>query len=245
MSFITSTSLSLLAAIAVGSASVASAQDVTKEQLQQKLQRLEQQLAKQEQRNRALTASYARATREAAEQETALKEARQTLEALGVNAIAGRDEQLVQATAEIQSLNDRLLKVEGAAIQLSQSVIDFLKQSVNSDPEARSTVEAQLRAMELALGFRQAPDQPGAGELSDARVVSIDDESGLVVLNVGSAGGARIGMQFGIFRGDERVAQTIVTDVRDRICGVFVQKLDQQDDGVRHGDVASVTTVNP
>ena len=69
---------------------------------------------------------------------------------------------------------------------------------------------------------------------------TFDEESGLVVLNVGEKEQARIGMIFNIMRGDQVVAEAIVAETRADICGVFVQRLENENNPVRFNDTASL-----
>ena len=61
-----------------------------------------------------------------------------------------------------------------------------------------------------------------------------------MVLNVGAKEDARIGMVFNIMRGEVMVAEAMVADVRPDICGVFVQKLQNDNNPVRFNDTASL-----
>ena len=100
-------------------------------------------------------------------------------------------------------------------------------------------MEAHLRALEVELGLRTKPEQNiERGNLQHALVKSIDEKSGLVVLNVGARKNARIGMIFNIMRGDQLVAEAMVADVRPDICGVFVQRLENDSNPVRFNDTA-------
>ena len=163
------------------------------------------------------------------------------LQALGKDLISGGDERTVEAWQNVTVLDRRLRRMEQAAIRLSSAAQDFIKTSITADPEARARLEAYLRALEVELGLRNMPEKNvEKGNLQYAQVKSIDEKSGLVVLNVGAKADARIGMVFNIMRGDLMVAEAMVADVRPDICGVFVQKLQNDNNPVRFNDTASL-----
>ena len=62
----------------------------------------------------------------------------------------------------------------------------------------------------------------------------------LVVLDVGSVQGARVGMPFIVLRGDRVIAWARVVEVRQKICGALIEKT-EGNVAVKAGDAASVT----
>lgn len=193
--------------------------------------------------NETLQASLVEARRQQREATDALDGIRTRLEALGRNLLDGGDDRLVQAAADIQVLNQHVRDLESRAMNVSATVADYLRQAVVADPDARLRVETALRELDAALGLRHKPrPDVRAGNLQQANVVSIDSDSGLLVLNVGEAAGTRIGMSFRLLRGDRPFAKAIVADVRKDVCGAFVEQLDTKDEHVRLGDTAILET---
>jgi cell shape-determining protein MreC len=92
------------------------------------------------------------------------------------------------------------------------------------DETARQALEAALQEMEVALGLRQKQQSELDGTLDEAKVLSIDTESGLIVINAGSKGGVKVGMPMEISRGNQLIADTMVTDVRKSVSGLLVQR---------------------
>ena len=179
-----------------------------------------------------------RREKEAAE---ALVRIKVRLQALGKDLLNDGDERTVEAWQNVTVLDRRLRRMEEVAIRLSAAAQIFIKTAITSDPEARAQLEAHLRALEVELGLRNKPEQNiERGNLQHALVKSIDEKSGLVVLNVGAKENARIGMVFSIMRGDQVVAEAMVADVRPDICGVFVQRLENDNNPVRFNDTASL-----
>ena len=189
----------------------------------------------------SLQESLVEANRREKESAEALVRIRIRLQALGKDLISGGDERTVEAWQNVTVLDRRLRRMEQAAIRLSSAAQAFIKTSITADPEARAQLEAYLRALEVELGLRNMPEKHvEKGNLQYAQVKSIDEKSGLVVLNVGAKEDARIGMVFNIMRGDLMVAEAMVADVRPDICGVFVQKLQNDNNPVRFNDTASL-----
>jgi cell shape-determining protein MreC len=76
--------------------------------------------------------------------------------------------------------------------------------------------------------------------LESARVLEVNPNLRLVVLNVGLLHGVRVGMPFVVFRGDRVVAELKVVEVRRRICGALIENVDK-DVMLTAGDAARVT----
>jgi hypothetical protein len=100
-----------------------------------------------------------------------------------------------------------------------------------------------MRELDEVLGLRQKP-APAAqtGTANRAKVMSIDPESGLLVLNIGDNQGTRIGTNYRLFRGEQAYGTAIIADVRRSISGAFVETLEANQGPVRLGDLAILET---
>ncbi|MCX6879225.1 MAG: hypothetical protein NTW21_36285 [Verrucomicrobia bacterium] len=193
--------------------------------------------------NLALQRSLAEANRGEKLASEQLAQIRLRLEALGKNLLDGGDDRLVRAAADLEVSKQRLTELEGTVMRLTAAVADYLRQAVVSDPDARLRVETSLRELDALLGLRQKPrPEVLAGTLQKARVVSIDQESGMLVLNLGDSQGAKIGMSFRLFRGQLPYGKSIVADVRKAVCGAFIEQLDSPAESPRPGDTAVLET---
>jgi len=206
------------------------------EQLQQVIVELQGQ-------NQSLQRSLAEANRGEKQASEQLTQVRERLEALGKNLLDGGDDRLVQAASDLQLAQERVAELEGVVTRLAGSVNDYLRQAVVSDPDARLRVETSLRELDAVLGLRQKPrPDVRTGSLQQARIVSLDQESGMLVLNIGESQGARIGMTFRLTRGQQPYAKAILADVRKGVSGVFVEALDKAAEAPRPGDLAILET---
>jgi len=196
------------------------------------------------QQNKNLHRSLAEANlsqRETAEQ---LQQVRTRLAALGKNLLDGGNDRLIQAAADLEIANERMTKLEGSSARLMSSLSAYMREAVVSDPEVRIQVETSLRELDAVLGLRQKPSPDvRTGSLKQARIVSIDQESGMLVLNIGERQGARIGMTFSLVRGQKPYGKAILADVRQGVCGIFVEAIDEDTDiSPRLGDLAILET---
>jgi hypothetical protein len=188
---------------------------------------------------RSLTESN-RSEKQATEQ---LAQVRERLEALGKNLLDGGDDRLIQAAADLQLANERIAGLESSVTRLTSAVNDYLREAVVSDPDSRLRVETSLRELDAVLGLRQKPrPDVRTGSLKQARIVSLDQESGMLVLNIGESQGARIGMTFRLSRGQQPYGKAILADVRKGVSGVFVESLDNGTETPRPGDLAILET---
>lgn len=193
--------------------------------------------------NQSLQRSLVEANRGEKQASEQLAQVRERLEALGKNLLDGGDDRLVQAAADLQVASEHTAELENSVMRLSAAVIDYLRQAVVSDPEARVRVETSLRELDAVLGLRQKPrPDVRTGSLQQARIVSLDQESGMMVLNLGESQGAKIGMTFRLTRGQQPYGKAILADVRKGVSGAFVESLDNVAESPRTGDLAVLET---
>lgn len=193
--------------------------------------------------NQALQRSLIEANRSEKQSSDQLAQVRGHLEALGKNLLDGGDDRLLQAVSDLQLANERTALLEKAVTNLTTAVNDYRSQAVASDPDARLRLETSLRELDAVLGLRQKPrPDVRAGTLQQARIVSLDQESGMMVLNLGESQGAKIGMTFRLTRGQQPYGKAILSDVRKGVSGAFVENLDNVAESPRTGDLAVLET---
>ena len=195
--------------------------------------------------NQALQRALIEANKAEKASSNQLSQVRQRLEALGKNLLDGGDDRLIQAATDLELANERTSQLEAAAVRLSTSVTDYLRLAVVSDPDARVRVETAMRELDSISGLRQKP-RPDirTGELQRAQIVSLDQESGMLVLNLGESQGATIGMTFRLMRGQQSYGKAILADVRQGVPGAFVEQIDSKENTPRLGDTAVLLTQN-
>lgn len=208
--------------------------------------RLQEAIVELRGQNRALQQSLAEANRSEKLATEQLNQIRERLEALGKNLLDGGDDRLVQAAADLQIAHERTATIESSVQRLVATVQEYMRQAVVADPDARIRLETALRELDAALGLRQKPrPDVRSGSLQEAQVVSVDQETGMLVLNLGESQGARIGMTFRILRGQEPYATAILADVRRSVSGAFIETTTSAAAGApRPGDTAVILTQN-
>ena len=227
----------LVAALGLSAAAeMCVAQAPTAEEYQEIISTLQEQ-------NKTLQRSLAEANSGEKQASEQLAQVRERLEALGKNLLDGGDDRLVQAAADLQIANERTTQLESSVTKLASAVMDYLRQAVVSDPDARLRVETSLRELDAVLGLRQKPlPDVRTGSLQQARIVSLDQESGMLVFNLGESQGAKIGMTFRLTRGQQPYGKAILADVRKGVSGAFVEHLDNVAESPRPGDLAVLET---
>ncbi|MDB4500966.1 hypothetical protein N9224_02185, partial [Akkermansiaceae bacterium] len=170
----------------------------------------QERVAKLERENRSLrlqlenlNKGYASALVREQTQTQSLKEIKQHLALFGKGFFEGADEKLRNAVSDYQVAREDLTSLEASTTDLLISMQYYLRTAVSSDPEARADVESKMRQLQVDLGHRNSPKrQIEQGNVSRARVVSVDSESGLLIINAGEDADVRPGMQFRILRAD-------------------------------------------
>ena len=197
-----------------------------------------------EETRKAVAESLAAANAEARRERAAYQDLLIKMEALGVDVLNADPKSLQQRllkavrTTELEREQSRKLSVQ--LLKLSETVVSYLQEvgGANADPKGRMMLEAELRATDETLGLSLPRAKKVPVNVSRSRVVSIDPEIGLIVLNVGKEGGVRVGMPLEILRTDRLIGTAMVIDVRDSICGVILSELVSKEDDVRIGDRA-------
>ena len=202
---------------------------------QHRISQLEKQVA-------TLRESYALARADADRARRQMSEIRTRLEALGGAALGESEERIIDTAAQLDSVRGELDALRKAAMNLSAAINAYMSTAMVEDAAARQALEAALREQEVALGLRMAPQDELSGTLEEAQVLSIDSESGLIVINAGREARVRVGMPMEISRSDQAIARAIVTDVRKKVSGLLVQRHLNPNLSINVGDRVSVTT---
>jgi len=188
---------------------------------------LRRQLSLSQETVQTLTASLAESNAEAELFRRKFADLQLRMEALGL-ASASKDrarleQRLLTAVSDLQLAQKERDQYRDQMMQLSETMLRYLKTAEGGDPQARMGVETQLRSMN-ALVDKSAKAQPPNGSLLDGSVISVKEEWSFVVGNFGAREGVKIGMPLRVKRGDDVVAKLRVVDVRERICGAVIQE---------------------
>jgi hypothetical protein len=101
-------------------------------------------------------------------------------------------------------------------------------------------VEAELRETAQILGASEMIALGLEPNFQDAQVVDFKDNLSLLVANVGTANGVKVGMPFKILRDGQLIGNAKVIDVRERISGAVIQNLSSENTRVEKGDLLRV-----
>ena len=188
---------------------------------------LRRQLSLSQETVQTLTTSLAESNAEAELFRRKFADLQLRMEALGL-ASASKDrakleQRLLTAVSDLQLAQKERDLYRDQMMQLSETMLRFLKTAEGGDPQARMDVETQLRSTN-ALVDKSAKAQPQNGSLLDGSVISVKEEWSFIVGNFGAREGVKIGMPLRVKRGDDVVAKLRVVDVRERICGAVIQE---------------------
>jgi len=190
---------------------------------------------------KALTEALALANGEAEVFKRQAEEMSLRLEALGVPGLEGGESKLegrlIAAVRDLRLTQDRLDATKAQLVRLSEVVQLVVASNAEMDAELRAGVEAEIRKTNEVLGAAIVAE-PLAVEagLTDAMVIDLKQEISLVVANVGSKNGVRLGMPFQVWRGSSRIGEVRAVDVRESICGAIIQSLENEKNPIKTGD---------
>lgn len=162
------------------------------------------------------------------------------MDALGVESVskdrAKLEQRLLKAVSDLQLMNKEKEAYREQLLELTETMLRYVKSTESVDPQARAEVEAQLRSTNQLLRARDAPEEEPRPNLMDGKVLSVKEEWSLVVGNLGAQQGVKIGMPLRIVRGGKTVATLRVVDVREKISGAVIQELDSEKVKIKVGD---------
>ena len=201
---------------------------------------LRRQLSVEQESLKALTSSLAESNAEAELFRRKYSDLELRMEALGL-ASASKDrakleQRLLAAVSDLQLAQKERDEYRDQMLRLNEAMLRYLKTSQGGDAQARMEVETQLRSMNnLVTRSASAPDS-AEPSLLDGSVISVKDEWSFVVGNLGEKQGVKIGMPMRVMRNDRKIATLRVVDVRQRICGAVIQKMDSEKEKIKVGD---------
>lgn len=210
-----------------------------------KIQALEKETVALTEQKEALSQSAAAANAQVSQLRENYERLRGLLEGLGIGALENStsevQDRLVASLNDLRLVDARRQKATEALIALAEASMAFAKTVPNPDNDAANQlVKALGEADSVIQNANGGQTIPGAGDLHNARVVSLKQELGILVLGVGSKDGVKPGMPFEIYRADKPIARALVTDVRQSVSGAVVQTLVSDSDPVQVGDRGQV-----
>lgn len=213
---------------------------VTSETLFSQNDLLRKQLSLDRETQKTLTESLVVSNAEAELFRRKFSELQLRMDALGIESAskdrAKLEQRLLAAVSDLQLLNKEKEAYREQLLQLTETMLRYVKSTPSADPQARAEVEAQLRSTNQLLAAKDAPNEEGRAGLMDGKVLSVKEEWSLVVGNLGAQQGVKIGMPLRVVRGGKTVATLRVVDVRGKISGAVIQELDSEKVKIKVGD---------
>ena len=149
------------------------------------------------------------------------------------------EERLLAAVSDLQQNDVEKKSLVEAMIRLCEAALRYSKSVPSGDPEARLSLEAEIRNANLLLvgGASSAVEgTPVSPTLTDAIVISVREELSLVVANLGRKQGVKVGMPFQVIRGNAVIGLVRVVDVRETLAGAVIQHLASEASRISVGD---------
>ncbi len=147
------------------------------------------------------------------------------------------EQRLLSAVRDLRVLKKQNEDATAQIVRLSEAVQMLIKTTDGIDPQARMSVEAELRKTNEVLGSPSAAKaQSLEANLSDGMVVDLKEDLSLIVANIGTKHGVKVGMPFQVWRENKLIGTVRIVDARDRISGGIIQNLETEKEPVKTGD---------
>ena len=151
-------------------------------------------------------------------------EAQMRAQTLGANPA---DSEAVAVQRQLAETIRQLTLAEADRRQLLAQ-LERLLAAVPSNAHVSGTVEATQALLAMWRPPATEVIARPSGGLTAAKIVAVNPQLRVVVLDVGAQQGVRIGMPFEVLRGDRVVAKLRVIEVRSRICGALIEQVEKQ-----------------
>jgi len=216
---------------------------MTLESVTEENARLREQLALSQQQLKSLSESLAISNSEAEVFKRETGELKLRMEALGIDTAGSNknklEQRLLTAVSDLKIAQDQKDKLADQLVRLSEAVLRYLKSATSTDGDARMALEIEMRAVNEAIGVptnQAIEEEQTSSPLADAMIVGVKEEYALVVANVGTKQGVRIGMPFRVIRNGNQIGTVTVVDVREKISGAVIQEMNSTKDKIKVGD---------
>lgn len=147
------------------------------------------------------------------------------------------EQRLLSAVRDLRVLKKQNEDATAQIVRLSEAVQMLIKTTDGINPQARMSVEAELRKTNEILGSPTAAKaQSLEANLTDGMVVDLKEDLSLIVANIGTRHGVKVGMPFQVWREDKLIGTVRIVDARDRISGGIIQNLETEKEPVKTGD---------
>jgi hypothetical protein len=165
------------------------------------------------------------------------------MEALGLD-LAGAnnaklEQRLLAAVNDLRVIAQERRSLSEALVRLADAAAVYAKSATGAPAESRLALEAEIRNANKQLGAAGAAVAEASAvpaSITDAMAISVKEDLSLVVINLGSKQGVKIGMPFRVVRGDAVIGNVQVVDVREKIAGAVIQKLSSEREPIKVGD---------
>jgi hypothetical protein len=165
------------------------------------------------------------------------------IEALGLETAGGNsaklEQRLLTAVSDLRVVTEENKKLSEALVRLSEAASLYAATATAANPETRLALETEIRNASAAMG-NASPNAvealPVPSTISDGRAISVKDDLALVVMNLGSKHGVKVGMPFQVIRGNRLIGSIRVVDVREKIAGAVIQNLSSEKERIKIGD---------
>lgn len=149
------------------------------------------------------------------------------MEALGIDAITGDEqaihEKLVHAISELYGSQKRQKQLEETLVKLIEAADTLHRANDETRAKARSAYEVALREAKSVLKGGSSSPVATAPSLEQARIVDIDPETGIAIVNAGRAQGVNVAMPFLIIQDEEVIGQCRILEVREYLSAALIQ----------------------
>lgn len=165
------------------------------------------------------------------------------MEALGLDLAGGNnaklEQRLLAAVNDMRAIAQEKRNLSEALMRLSDASAVYARSATGAPAESRLALETEIRNANKVLGGTFGSAAGGTSEpsmITDATAISVKDDISLIVINLGSRQGVKVGMPFRVVRGDNVIGNVQVVDVREKIAGAVIQSLGSEREQIKVGD---------
>ncbi len=173
------------------------------------------------------------------------QEVKLRFEAVGVDTAnadtQGLERRLLQAVSNFRLSEDRRRRIVEAASGLSVAVTEFTRLIPQNKvtAEAQVCVEKQQNEVQRTISDSSEYDAERRDrdvDITEGLVIGVREELALIVANLGSHRGGKVGMPLHVVRQNRVIGSIRLIDLRDQVAGAVVQNLERNTERIQVGD---------
>lgn len=99
-----------------------------------------------------------------------------------------------------------------------------------------SRTSGEIERPKVSISTQTSEIKPSTKSYIEGQIISVNEENNFVVISLGEGDGLKLGMEFEVYRGNERISKLEVIEMRSRIAACDIKDIEEKQE-IKVGDV--------